>query len=189
MYKNCGTHPKIHRICSGCSDLDNEYGCPKCDYCIKCGGLDLPFSEGAPNPKGFTVNHVNRIHFPDKMLLIVEDDLFQQKRFLDWALTLFDPQGRVRVACVSNAVEAWAILQVKEIRPFAIILDHDLQWGSGSELLALMHEHLIKIPVITASGIPANNQRMYGAGAEYVYIKDQVIAGMADEIVLKLADI
>jgi len=50
-------------------------------------------------------------------------------------------------------------------RLHCILLDHDLQWGTGSELIQLLKEKEIKIPVCGISGIHGNNQHMKSIGA------------------------
>lgn len=37
----CSWHPNIHGTCTHNFPISN-YHCPDCDFCMACGGLDLP---------------------------------------------------------------------------------------------------------------------------------------------------
>jgi len=132
----------------------------------------------------FTIKHINRHCFPDKSILVIEDDLMQQGRFAEYLLSIFGHQSSVRVNFCASAVDAIGII-LSEYPPNLIILDHDLQLGSGSELLTILKEEEIDIPIITASGIPSNNSRMKALGAKYEFVKDAIIDGKATDLILK----
>lgn len=50
----------------------------------------------------------------------------------------------------------------------------------------LKHKNFCDIPVITFSGIPANNEHLKSLGAEHIFIKNDVIAGKANDIILRI---
>lgn len=138
----------------------------------------------------FQFRHINRRHFPRKYVLVVEDDLENQVRFATWATARFEGQGDVQFDFVTSAISAALILH--QLNPHLIILDHDLPYGNASDLLAWMANNGKKdIPIITASGIPHNNQHMVKVCEEYgleVYHfqKPQVFFGDADHVVRQL---
>ena len=134
----------------------------------------------------FTIAQVNRPVFPDKYILIVEDDLLQQLRFAQHFHEVFYSQGNVRINFVSSAIDAACLISSTAPKPDVIILDHDLQWGTGSELIEFMKERSITIPIITASGLPGNNMKMARLGDDaryYIYMKEAVISGHADSLI------
>ena len=121
---------------------------------------------------------------PDKHVLVVEDDLLQQARFAKYLLSLFGHQSNVRVSIVPSAVDAHVIIFSERKDVDLVILDHDLQLGNGGELVQNMRASGIHTPVITASGITSNNDRMMSLGADYYYTKDEVINGSAQRVIL-----
>ncbi len=132
----------------------------------------------------FTIAQVNRAVFPDKYILIVEDDLLQQLRFAQHFHEVFYDQGNVRINFVSSAIDAACLISSTAPKPDVIILDHDLQWGTGSELLEYMKERSIEIPVITASGLFANNTKMVQiVGVYAICSKEDVISGRTDFLI------
>lgn len=132
----------------------------------------------------FTSRHHNRLVFPYKHLLIVEDIINNQKRVLDHFHSVFDSDGAVQISIVAGAKAAAAIIEQCSID--LIILDHDLPEGNGTDLLNWMREKSIKIPVITFSGIPHNNSHMSTLGATYEFHKEEVINGMADNLIKQI---
>lgn len=133
----------------------------------------------------FTMAQVNRPVFPKKHILVVEDNLLCQNDIAAHFNDIFEKEGQVIVSYVSNAITAAPILLGK-VPIHLILLDHDLQWGNGSELLEMMQNMNIKIPVITFSGHPYNNEKMVKAGADYGYQKQEVINGDADHIIKRI---
>jgi len=125
---------------------------------------------------------MNRLIYPQKHILVVEDNLSCQYEIASHFNDIFEAEGSVIVSFVSNAITAAAILMHK-IPVHLILLDHDLQWGNGTELLTMMKNMGIKIPVITFSGIPYNNKKMVEFGADYEYQKQDVINGKADHLI------
>lgn len=138
----------------------------------------------------FQFRHLNRRHFPRKYVLIVEDDLENQLRFAAWATARFEGQGDVQFDFVTSAIAAALILH--QMNPHLIILDHDLPYGNASDLLKWMVNNNKKdIPIITASGIPNNNQHMVKLCEEFGiechhFQKPQVFFGDADHIIRQI---
>lgn len=135
----------------------------------------------------FIFRHHNRKEYPQKHILICEDDLTQQKRILEHLLTIFEPQGKVQFSVVPSALMAASI--ISSIKVDLIILDHDLPQGNGSDLITWMKKTNNDIPIITFSGIPQNNQHMGNLGATYPFWqKEEVISGKADDLLLGLTN-
>ncbi len=142
----------------------------------------------------FTMKHWNRINFPRKRILVVEDDLTQQVRLGNYLASLFGGQSEVIVTFCPTAIDAYAYIEGMTGRggpgshPRLIILDHDLQWGNGCELLDAIREldPNWTPKVITASGIPQNNERLMGHGAHAEFTKDEIVNGKATELILEI---
>lgn len=132
----------------------------------------------------FQFRHHNRAKYPQKHVLICEDDLTQQKRILEHLAEVFEPQGIVQFSVVPSSLMAAAI--VKSISVDLIILDHDLPQGNGSDLLKWLKQEKYQIPVITFSGISTNNINMMNLGADHLYSKEEVICGKADRLIKKI---
>jgi CheY-like chemotaxis protein len=136
----------------------------------------------------FTFRHWNRLKYPTKHILVVEDVIVQQKRILDHFNEIFEPEGIVQISVVAGALAAAGILNHCKID--LIILDHDLPEGNGTDLLNWMKQHNVNIPVITFSGIPANNAHMGSLGASHAYFgKEDVISGRADKLINVLLEL
>lgn len=137
---------------------------------------------------GFTRQLVNRTTFPTKHILVCEDALDNQARIATKLNELFGCQGHVQVSFVAGGEMAAAIMQAG-IPVDAILLDHDMPYGSGADLLSWMKEHGFagKVKVLTFSGIPQNNERMMKLGADYLYwFKHEVMDGLADSLLQEL---
>lgn len=138
----------------------------------------------------FTTIHWNRWLFPTKHVLVCEDDIAQQARIAAKLSNLFSPQGKVQVSFVPGAMAAAGVILARPgLVPDLILLDHDMPYGTGPELVRWLRglvEPYSKIPIITFSGIPENNDRLMAAGADHKFRKDDVIDGAADEIIWKI---
>lgn len=130
----------------------------------------------------FTPRLINRQKFPSYLVLVCEDDIDCQKSFVEVGQRLFEAQGLVEMCIVSSAEYAAAIISVRV--PNLIILDHDMPFGTGSELLLWMAQRRLHIPVMTASGIAENNQNMMLLGAKHSYLKSDIFEGRADTDIL-----
>lgn len=135
--------------------------------------------------RNYTKRQINRFNMPEKSILVVEDCLLQQARFAAYFLGLFGHQSNVFVNFCSNAIDADSLV-FSDHPPVLIILDHDLQWGNGVELITKMIDSKLSIPIITASGIPANNTRMMSFGATHEFYKDEIIRGEASKLILSI---
>ena len=136
----------------------------------------------------FTLRHVARIKFPTKHIVICEDDILCQFQILSHFNDIFERQGNIRISVLSGTLELADILTAKSHFKHGwmidlIILDHDLPYGNGTDLLKWMSKSKIAIPIITFSGQPLNNEHMGRLGAKYLYTKDQVINGEADKVI------
>lgn len=132
----------------------------------------------------FQYRHVNRTTYPQKHILICEDDLNNQSEMLSHLNTMFEPQGIVQVSVVPGAIAASAVIH--NCRIDLIILDHDLPEGNGSDLLGWMKKEQKNIPVVTFSGIPENNLHMMNIGATHHFQKVEVIIGKADYLIKQI---
>jgi len=59
---------------------------------------------------------------------------------------------------VSGGASAASIIMTEHVD--AIILDHDMPYGNGSDLITWMHSNSKMIQIYTSSGIPQNNEHM-----------------------------
>lgn len=135
----------------------------------------------------FTYRHHNRLVYPTKHILIVEDIIDNQKQILDHFRSIFESDGLVQISIVPGAIHAASIMHTSKID--LIILDHDLPEGNGSDLLTWMKNKNFTVPVITFSGIPYNNQHMINLGATHKFEKHEVISGKADELIKQILGI
>lgn len=133
----------------------------------------------------FTFRHHNRLTFPGKHLLICEDILDVQARLARHLCDVLEHEGPVMVSFAASAAQGAAIMQVPP-GVHLIILDRDMPYGNGDDLLKWITSSGIQIPVITFSGIPANNDALVGLGAQYRFEKQQVIDGAADDLIKQI---
>lgn len=119
--------------------------------------------------------------YPQKHVLICEDDLTSQKAILEHLLTIFEPQGTVQFSVVCGGVAAASL--ITHCRIDLILLDHDMPEGNGTDLLNWMKKRNLGIPIITFSGINQNNQNMMSLGAHHLFNKGEVISGKADTLI------
>jgi CheY-like chemotaxis protein len=130
----------------------------------------------------FAFRHWNRATYPTKHVLICEDDLNNQRNIMAKLAAMYPGDGHVQATLCCGALAAATLLSVPQIKFDLIILDHDLPEGNGSDLLGWLKEENRDIPVITFSGIPANNEHMRTLGAHHIFSKPEVLAGAADDI-------
>lgn len=130
----------------------------------------------------------NRAMFPDRHVVVCEDDLCQQARIAQKLSELCGGQHRVQMSLVPGARAAASILSSHDIH--LVILDHDMPHGNGSDLLGWMAEAgLLAVPVVTFSGLPPNNERMVSAAASLgfrsvrQFSKNEVVDGAADAFI------
>jgi len=170
---------------------DNKVKTQVQEHIENCTKNKVPYSEPNLYFQIFTNKFINRKEFPDYHILICEDDLDMQIRILNLMRELFDPQGKVQISCVSGARQAKGVIESTNVN--LIILDHDMPYGSGDELLVYIHKYMKEnilmtkknVPVITFSGISENNDRLFRLGAKYKFTKNEVLKGKANDIILK----
>lgn len=122
--------------------------------------------------------------FPYKHILICEDVLEHQISLLTRLSKFLPIDGSMQVSVVPGTIFAANLIQNSQID--LIILDHDMSFGSGSEILQWLQKEKKQIPIITASGIPQNNTNMMLLGANYLFSKQEVIDGKADPVIKKI---
>jgi len=132
----------------------------------------------------FQFRHVNRLKYPQKHILICEDDLTNQSGILNHFLQVFEPQGIVQFSVVPGALAASALITYCKID--LIILDHDMPEGNGSDLIMWIQANNRKIPIITFSDVEQNNVNMMIQGANYHFDKSAVLEGKADDLIKKI---
>jgi len=132
----------------------------------------------------FTRKLVNRLRMPTRHVLVCEDVLHNQARIASHFEELFAHEGEVQVSFVCGAEPAAAILASMPVD--LILLDHDMPYGDGPELLKWMAGRDLCTPVITFSGIPGNNDRLVRCGAKHRFEKSEVIQGRADGVIQEL---
>ena len=131
----------------------------------------------------FEARHVNRVTFPTKHIAVCEDDLHCQQQIINHLASILEPQGDVIVSVYGGAIELAAVISSKMMPTKLIILDYDMPYGNGLDLLTWLKLVEIKIPVITFSGVPLNNLILMEAGANYIFLKTDVINGKADDVI------
>jgi len=132
----------------------------------------------------FTRKLVNRLRMPIRHVLVCEDVLRNQAQIAAHFSDLFAHEGEVQVSYVCGAEAAAAILSSLPVD--LILLDHDMPFGDGPELLKWMASRKVCTPVITFSGIPGNNDQLVRCGAEHRFEKSDVIRGRADGLIKEL---
>ena len=113
----------------------------------------------------------NRLTFPTKWVLVCEDAIDCQKAFLDFFMERYGHQGDVLVAVAPCAIMAIGLYQFARTmvgEPMAVVIDHDMPWGTGPEAISYLRQLGYAGKIIAASGIPQNNDRLVQAGADYV---------------------
>lgn len=135
----------------------------------------------------FSHQLVNRRMMPVKHVLVCEDVIRHQAQIAAHFQALFDHEGEVQVSLVCGAEAAAAILSSMTVD--LILLDHDMPYGNGPELLSWMKQSRLKIPVITFSGIPSNNDHLVHCGATHLFSKAEVTSGAADQLIKDLLQV
>lgn len=152
---------------------------------MPAGNQSLSHGQGDNNMK-VDLTHHNRIDMPIKHILVADDVVLQQGRMAAHLTEILPHEGHVQTSFVPGAIMAASIIENCDVD--LIILDHDMPYGSGPELLKWLTEKEYKIPVITFSGIPVNNEHLMNLGATYKFQKDEVINGAADNIIKEICD-
>jgi CheY-like chemotaxis protein len=132
----------------------------------------------------FSRKLVNRLTMPVKHVLVCEDVIKNQAEIAAHFQSLFPHEGEVQVSFVCGAEAAAAILSSMTVD--LILLDHDMPYGNGPELLRWLKDGGLDIPIITFSGIPSNNDQLMLCGAHHRFSKAEVISGAADRLIEEL---
>ncbi len=128
---------------------------------------------------------VNRKTFPTKHVVVCEDDLDVQWVIARRPGQLFGGQGLVQVSFVPGAVQASGVISKAGVE--LVLLDHDMPFGNGIDFLAWLKDYgLGHMPIITFSGIQANNEALMAAGATHHFDKSQVLSGAADRLIMQI---
>ena len=130
---------------------------------------------------------VGRLGMPTKNILVCEDNLINQSNIAKHFRDIFPQENDIEVSYVSGGLAAASIIQ--NIKVDLIILDHDMPNGTGPDLQKWMDSEGHKIPVITFSGAPTNNDHMMGLGADHKFMKQDVIAGAADKLIKEILNV
>lgn len=136
----------------------------------------------------FDFRHHNRKTMPKKHLLVCEDILDVQARLARHLCDVLEHEGPVQVSFVPGAAAAAEVMQVPP-GVHLLILDRDMPYGNGDDLLKWMAINGVKVPTITFSGIPGNNDALMSLGAHHRFEKQAVIDGAADYLIKQILEI
>lgn len=143
--------------------------------------------------EGFHFRHINRRVYPQKHILVCEDDIGNQAAIAAHLCEMFGGDCDVQCTFVPGGLAAALLLEPQangyDPKFDLILLDHDMPQGNAIDLLAWMKDRGLRIPVITFSGIPYNNDAMMAAGADHRFDKGSVIAGAADDLIRSLLEV
>lgn len=135
---------------------------------------------------------VNRLEMPVKHVLICEDDLDFACDAIRTIRRLYGHQGKVGVSVVPGAEQAVAIIGDLKHKVDLILLDHDMPWGNGSDLIDWLKDHntvIDPIPTITCSGIESNNLYMTALGATHRGSKNELKLGELDHLIQEILEV
>ncbi len=135
----------------------------------------------------FSRQLINRLRMPEKHVLVCEDVIKNKADIAVHMQGLFAHEGEVQASFVCGAEAAAAVLSCTTVD--LILLDHDMPYGNGPELLEWMKDRGCKVPVITFSGISSNNDHLVLYGARYRFSKSEVISGAADRLIKELLNL
>ena len=129
----------------------------------------------------FTRTLVNRRRMPVKHIVVCEDVIQNQAGIAAHFERIFPHEGEVQTSLVCGGEAAAALLESVPVD--LILLDHDMPYGSGPELLRWMAANGLRVPIVTFSGIPSNNDALMRAGATHRFEKGEVLRGGADGLI------
>jgi CheY-like chemotaxis protein len=124
---------------------------------------------------------------PERHILVCEDVLRNQADIATYFSKLFEHEGLVQVSIVAGGEAAAGIIANTPVD--LILLDHDMPFGNGPDLLAWIKSIGKAIPVLTFSGLPPNNDLLMAAGANHKFTKVEVLSGLADAIIHEILGI
>jgi len=126
----------------------------------------------------------NRLKMPTKHVVVCEDDLGNQARIAAHFEKVFEPQGIVEFSFVPGGMHAAALFGWRTVD--LVLLDHDMPYGNGADLMKWMRSNGHKTPVLTFSGISENNNILIQLGANHYFGKGEIIDGKADALIKQL---
>ncbi len=132
----------------------------------------------------FQDRHHNRHKFPTKHVLICEDFLDMQCEIMKHFASRFESQGIVQFSLVAGARAAAGVILATPID--LILLDFDMPNGNGADLMGWLRSNGYGMPVLTFSGLKANNDELMRLGAHHKFSKDEVLLGKADLLICSL---
>ena len=132
----------------------------------------------------FESRHWNRRQMPTKHVLVCEDDLANQALIASHFASVFDVQGEVEFSFVPGGMHAAGIIGWRKVD--LVILDHDMPYGNGADLVKWMRANGHQQPILTFSGIAQNNDILMNLGANHHFGKNDVLDGKADALIKKL---
>jgi DNA-binding response OmpR family regulator len=121
---------------------------------------------------------------PTKHVVICEDDLRNQVQIATHFGKMFEPQGVVEFSFVPGGMHAAALFGWRTVD--LVLLDHDMPYGNGADLLKWMRSNGHKTPVLTFSGITENNNILMQLGANHYFGKGEIIEGKADALIRQI---
>ncbi len=121
---------------------------------------------------------------PSKHILVCEDDLANQIAIAQHFLQIFEPQGVVEFSFVPGGMHAAGVIGWRTID--LVLLDYDMPFGNGADLIRWMRTNGNQTPVLTFSGIHENNNILMGLGANHHFGKGDIIGGKADSLIKQL---
>lgn len=121
---------------------------------------------------------------PTKHILVCEDDLANQVAIAQHFAQVFEPQGLVEFSFVPGGMHAAGVFGWRTVD--LVLLDHDMPFGNGADLLRWMRSNNNLTPVLTFSGIHENNNILMGIGANHQFVKGDIIAGKADGLIKQI---
>lgn len=111
----------------------------------------------------------NRLTFPDRWFLVLEDDLSWQALFASKLGAILGPQGRYVGILAPSAVfgiASWHALRERNFaEPSFILVDHDMPLGNGMEFMEWLAELPYEGKICAVSGVDQNNANLQAAGA------------------------
>lgn len=128
----------------------------------------------------------NISEMPRKHVLVCEDTLVGQARMATHFANESYPHGKVYVTYAPCAEIAAAVIEAMPVH--LLILDHDMPYGNGTDLLLWLKDRDAPHPfVITFSGIPQNNVNMQAIHPPANrFTKEEVISGKADDLIRRI---
>ena len=127
---------------------------------------------------------LNRLKMPTKHILVLEDVLKNQSDIAEHFSDIFEHEGDIQVSYVCGGNAGAGVIMNTNVD--IIILDTNMPDGDAFDFLPWLKTNHPNIPVITFSGIDANNIWLMQNGATHKFFKHEVINGNADGLIKEL---